>query len=117
MERIGESVPAIGVQMLRTVVSVLAAAALVAGCASPRTKAEHRVALDACLASPDPYYSPDCRRAEILREQMEYERSENASLAVGAFALSILTLGIVAAVDDDCCKHRHYGYRGGYRYH
>jgi hypothetical protein len=99
--------------MLRSAITLMLVAAMVAGCASPRTKAEHRVALDACLAAPDPYGSPACQREEILREQMEYERSENATLAMGAFALSLLGLGIWAAVDDnDCCY-----YRRGYRYY
>ncbi|MDT8343387.1 MAG: hypothetical protein RQ752_03030 [Thermohalobaculum sp.] len=102
--------------ILRVGVVLVAVAALGAGCASPRTKAEHRAALDACLRAPDPRISVDCERADILREQMEYERSENASLAVGAFAVSILTLGIISAFDDDdCCYSRgHYG--GHYRY-
>ena len=95
------------VPMLRPAVSILTAAALAAGCASPRTKAQHRAALDACLASPSPGYGPACERERILREQMEYERSENAALAMGAFALGILGLGIWAAVDDDdCCSYR-----------
>ena len=96
--------------VLRAGVGLVAMAALGAGCASPQTKAEHRIALDACLRAPDPRTSVECERADILREQMDYERSENASLAVGAFAVSILTLGIIAAFDDDCCHHRsHYG--------
>ena len=94
--------------MFRSAISLMIVAAMVAGCASPRTKAEHRVALDACLASPDPYASPACQREGILREQMEYERQENATLAMGAFALSLLGLGIWAAVDDNrCCGYRH----------
>ncbi|MBK0400936.1 hypothetical protein H0I76_17190 [Limibaculum sp. M0105] len=95
----------------RALVAVATSAALVAGCASPRTKAEHRAALDACLASPDPYGSPACQREQILRQQMDYERSENASIAMGAFALSLLGLGIWAVVDDDnCCYGGRYYY-------
>lgn len=95
---------------LRLAVGLAAVAALAAGCASERTTTEHRMALDACLASPDPYNSPDCERARILRDQMDYERSQNTALAAGAFAVSILTLGIIAVADDDCCGHRYGGY-------
>lgn len=98
--------------MLRAAITVVLTAALLAGCASPQTKAEHRMALDACLRAPDPRTSVDCERADILREQMDYERSENASLAFGAFAVSILTLGIIAVVDDN----DHYGGYHHYRY-
>lgn len=96
----------------RMTVALVASVALVAGCASPRTKAEHRAALDACLAAPDPYGSPACQREQILRQQMDYERSENTALAFGAVTLALLGVGIAAAVsDDDCCYHGHGHYR------
>lgn len=100
--------------MRKPVILLVAAAVAVSACASPRTKAQHRAALDECLASSDPRYSDACVRADILREQMEYEREENTALAFGAAALGVLTLGIVAAVNDDCC-HYHPRYRA--RYH
>ena len=97
----------------RATLSALLAVALVAGCASPATKEQHRIALDACLAAPDPSRAPACERANILRQQMDYERSENASIAMGALALSVLTLGIVSVFDDD--DHYYYGGHNGYK--
>jgi len=105
---------------------VITAVGLVAACASAETTSRYNQALEKCLASEDVSVSNECKKAELLRDQMEIEREQNTSVAVGAATIGLFTLGTIAVLND-CCYGGHYyrpyrhgyygrGYYGGHKY-